>query len=133
MCLLCRAHVKYTIASRPLFIGTVYCAMASSTTYRITFQSGRFSSIQVVLSFFILATTKALSGGGVEVSLTIGRLSCWYSGEEALHMRPMTTNVTTANRIRWNLRRRDSVNPSMSSLMTEIDTTFRRVFERLMR
>lgn len=134
MCLLCRTHVKYTIASRPLFIGTVYCAMASSTTYRIIFQSGIFWSIQVVLSFCILATTSTLvARGGVETSLTIGRLSCGVRDEDALKKRPITTNVTTANSIRWNFLRLDSVKPSISSLMTDIDTTFRRFFERLMK
>jgi hypothetical protein len=106
-----RTHVRYTIASRPLFLGTVYFAFGSSTTYRIRSQPVRFSEIQSVLSFFILATMNAFDAG----VCGMGVLSL---DQEALKTRPMTTNNPNPSKTRRKLRRRESVKMAISSLMT---------------
>lgn len=72
-------YVRYTIDSRPLFLGTVNDAFESSTVYMLLFQSGKYVSSQDVSSCFILATTSStlLDGVGVILSANWIILSGW--------------------------------------------------------
>lgn len=78
------------------------------------FQPGRCSVIQLVSSFFILATTNAFE---LDVEMSVIGVSCGLS-QEALKMRPMTTNAPNPNRTRRSLRRPYNVKIPISSLMT---------------
>jgi hypothetical protein len=62
------AHVKYTIASLPLFSGTVYRAVGSSTMYILAGQSGRSCASQDVSSLCIAATTISTGLGRAALS-----------------------------------------------------------------
>lgn len=81
-------YVKYTIASLPLFFGTVYFAVASSTTYLRIFQPSRFSSIHCTLSLDMLDTTSVFEGHDfvfvIEVDLRLP------AGEYTVMFRKMT-------------------------------------------
>lgn len=55
------SYVRKTMASLPLFTGTVCSALGSSTTYMLFFQSTRYSFSHVVFSFLMLATTSSTS------------------------------------------------------------------------
>lgn len=88
------AHVKYTLASRPLSRGTVYCAFGSSVTYLYTSQSGRNDEIHEVSSDFCEATTKAFSEGRKRGAA--GRV-CWYRKNVK---RPATARKTRRRELR---------------------------------
>lgn len=73
-------HVRYTMASLPLFSGTVSSASGSSTTYMFFFHCGKYSCNHVTFSRFMLATTISTASssclvGGIAGSAPLNPLS----------------------------------------------------------